>query len=848
MLPVDIKIADGPSDLHRQVQPQPQVQTFSLDHLFRIVLRRRWHLIVPVGLFLALGVVYLLTTPKSHMAGSTILLDAGLNRNISQVGAMTSDSRDEQSRENARMVILSDEIALRVVRELDLLNRPGFVSPPTSLLERVRGQVMGTIATGVRSVRSRLIPPPPVDPGAAADAADAASATPEDAAASAQLQRERTAARILKGQLSVNRVGRSAAISINFVSRDQALAAEIVNAVANAYVQDVIGSNRAAIEQTTDWMRDRLIALELEAIDAAAAAEAFRVQNGLVTLRGSSLSEGSMTLLNTRLAEAVSTVASTRALLGSLDALIAAGPERLAEAGGAGAGSYLEGDAQELPRSLALARERVAQIERAIAETPNPPANSDQLDQARQQMARVAERLMAELRQRQQAVRLELDLAEANVTALGSSLGAVIDTTAGIGAAEIEYRALQQRAETMAAVYQNFLLRFQELEQQGSFPVSNLRVLALADLPLPSVGPGGRSTLLSSLVFGLMIGVMLLAYAEWRDRFLRSREDVIDDTGSAFLGYLPFLPHLARTGSPGRRSTAGAFGRVTSRLLGSRGAARTGLPAVADVAGAPGAPPVTQTLDQSGNIEVLVNPSSIYAETLRSIRLAADIKWRGEQGQVIGITAARPAEGKTTVALNLAAAIGLSGARVVLVDCDIRNPGLTRLLGVNGGAGLIEVLLGRTSPETALRPLTEAVPVKVLPCLPTPYFGQSAELLSSRGFHELLGDLRAQFDYVILDLSPLAPVIDARAMLRFLDHSVLVAGWGETPKTMLRRLIQSNPALQDRLLGTVLNRVDMAALPRYLDPASLDTWIGAYGDYIHPRSVPDRPPATPQIR
>lgn len=794
MKPIELKIADLPNHLDRPAPPP--ADTVSLGHLIRVIRRRRWRIVLPVLVCLGLGIAYLVTTPKVYQAQSLVLLDAGVNRAVVQAGSLDPGSLTEAALENARLTIRSDAIAEAVVDDLGLTANPSFLAPPQSGLARLIGGAVGAVRAGVNLLRTPDIAAP--DPGIADPQA-------------MQAAMRRLAARALQMQIGIDRVGRSSAVAISYASHDPVLAAGVANGIAEAYIADVLNANFDATARTTEWMQERLAGLEAEAHAAAAQAERFRAENGLVALRGVSISEEAVAQLNTRTAEAVAEVARARALVASYARIVDGGVDALIAGGASGAGGVEDAGLAAYQQDLTEALATLARVERAFG------TGHAQAVALRGQVQLAAERLAAQLGQRYQRAQGDLAIAEAKVAALGESLGLAIDSNSASGGAEVEYRALQQRAETLATLYQSFLTRFQSIEQQKSFPIANVRILSAADVPRAAAGPSSRQAVLGALVLGLICAAVLVAKAEWSERFLRTAEDVAEETGAAFLGY---LPRYQASPEPARAAPETAAPDGLLRF--HRTAAPTPGPSATPVVG----------------IEALRHPRSLFAETLRSIRLAVDVTRNGQEPAVIGITAARPGEGKSTVSLNFAAVLGLSGARVLLIDCDIRRPGLSSQLGVVQGVGLIEAVLGRQPWRQCVRQVTACPGVQVLPCIPMPGLNHSAELLSSRAMRDLLAEARKDFDYVVVDLSPLGAVVDARVMMPQLDGVVLVAAWGQTPKSMLKRLIAANPALRDRLLGAVLNKVDMAALRGFVDTASADAYLEEYGDYFSDAPVP----------
>jgi polysaccharide biosynthesis transport protein len=309
---------------------------------------------------------------------------------------------------------------------------------------------------------------------------------------------------------------------------------------------------------------------------------------------------------------------------------------------------------------------------------------------------------------------------------------------------------------------------------------------------------------------------------------LRTGDDVSSATGLPFLGYLPDTAATQAQATPPNR-----FSRVMGGLV-AMVRSRSIWP--------------TNTVPQAQ--PMLTQNSSIYLETLQSIRLSIDIMHTRNRRQalgrarardeadvpptargILGITSIRPGEGKSTVSLNLANTLAASGASVLLIDADMRRSGLSRHLGITSGPSLVDVALGQVAWSEVIWN-SDPANLDVLPCVRPAGLGHVAELLTAKPIRMLLEEARHRYDHVIVDLAPLGPVIDARVLMRSLGHVLLVAEWGVTPKAMLRKAVESDPILAERTLGVVLNRVDMATFRDYVDRASVEAYLGQYGEYL----------------
>ena len=178
------------------------------------------------------------------------------------------------------------------------------------------------------------------------------------------------------------------------------------------------------------------------------------------------------------------------------------------------------------------------------------------------------------------------------------------------------------------------------------------------------------------------------------------------------------------------------------------------------------------------------------------------------------MTSTLAGEGKSTVSSNLAQLIAHAGKKVILLDGDLRNPTLTRSLSPTARLGLIDVLAGNVRLQDALQ-FDSETHLAFLPAVLESRLAHTSEILASDAFRNLVDELKKDYDYVIIDLSPLAPVVDVRATATTVDSFLYVVEWGKTQIKLVQRQLESAPELAERLLGVVLNKANVKALERY---------------------------------
>jgi succinoglycan biosynthesis transport protein ExoP len=207
-------------------------------------------------------------------------------------------------------------------------------------------------------------------------------------------------------------------------------------------------------------------------------------------------------------------------------------------------------------------------------------------------------------------------------------------------------------------------------------------------------------------------------------------------------------------------------------------------------------------------------PFSRFTEEVRSIKLAADLSGATKTNKVIGITSSMPNEGKSTVATALALLAAQTGAKVILVDCDLRNPSLSRALAPQAKVGILDIISHKATLEDAVC-RDAAAKLNFLPAVVKYRLAHSNEILGHGATKQLIEKLRQDYDYVIVDLSPLMPIVDVRASTDLIDSYVFVIEWGKTKIDAVQRALATARGVYENLLGVVLNKVDLGTMAKF---------------------------------
>jgi capsular exopolysaccharide synthesis family protein len=197
-------------------------------------------------------------------------------------------------------------------------------------------------------------------------------------------------------------------------------------------------------------------------------------------------------------------------------------------------------------------------------------------------------------------------------------------------------------------------------------------------------------------------------------------------------------------------------------------------------------------------------PLSAPSEEVRRLRTNLQFIDVARQPKSIVITSSIPAEGKSTIALNLAVSLADAGARIILVDADLRRPAIAEYAGLEGAAGLTSVLIGRAEVADVVQPLRDRS-LDILTSGPIP--PNPSELLGSRAMAELLEELTANYDMVLLDSPPVLPVTDAAVVSKLAGGALVVVGTDRIHRPQLLDTLESLNTVGAHVFGLVVNKI-----------------------------------------
>ncbi|WP_181703806.1 polysaccharide biosynthesis tyrosine autokinase [Chthonobacter albigriseus] len=760
--------------------------------LYLGILRRQIWVLAGGGLIGALlALLYLWDAPPQYRATTQVLLDGQKASAVQDLTTGAAFMFETGAVDSQVVLIQSTNVAAKVLNRLQLMEDP----------DRLLGKP-GPISGAIKDIKTFV-----------SDLLSWSSAEPE---ASPQIKEYITRRQILgalAGGIEVRRLGRTYALELSFTAPDQILAAEIVNAFAEAYIEDQLGSKYDATRRATDWMQSRINELRDKALSSDMAVQRFKAESNLTSTDGRLLADQELSQVTSQLVLARADKSSADARYKQIQDLIASGDpdSSIAESLNNSVISELRG------RYL-----RASKMEADFSARYGP--NHIQARNLRDEMGNYKRLMLLELERVAQTLKSEAEIAAKRVESLENGLSGLSTRNIADNEQMVNLRELEREAAAYDSLYQEFLKRYQESIQRQSFPISEARVITPAEVPL---APNTRKNSVSAallLVVGLAGGACVAAAREYRDRGFRTSEQISSHLGIEMFGMVPKTandpkPERPSLSAEGRKRGAGQQPVILAN--------RT--PLFVDAAdfgkrSVPILPPVLSA--------ALDAPHSQFAETMRAAKMAIDVSRVGRPSKVIGIASLLPGEGKTTIAKNLASNMAHSGARTIIIDADLRNPGLTRSVTPFADAGLVEVLLGERNHKDLIY-VEKASGLHVLPgAMERHYIPHTSEVLSSPTMSSLLADLGREYEYVLLDLPPIGPVIDTRVVSQIIDSFVFVVEWGATSRSSIVDELRKQFEVRNKILGVILNKVDPKRLSLYQSAGDVSYYSARYKSYL----------------
>ncbi|GGG92949.1 GumC family protein [Silvibacterium dinghuense] len=704
---------------------RPRREWTMLD-LWQVMRRRRRWVLWPTGAALLLATLYwLLATPRFQANGEIEVqresaaafgLDNSVNGEPSQA---EGDSLDySMTLETESKILESPTLALRVMHDLELETTHDYFPQRT---------------TGWHLPAWLFFWRQPLEP---------LNIRLEDAP-----NRRYVALKIFEHHLKVKAEPGTRLIDVSYADPNPYLATAVVNRLLSALTEYTYQARFQATAQASDWLAGQLKGLRAQTQALEDRASRLQRDTGIYgDDAGHNIVLDRLTTLNQRLAAAE----TNRILMQAIAQAAESGDPELLPALSGGGGSGMPGYGPQLAVIQEL-RMREAALEAEIAENdarygPAHPHTAE----LQAELTGVQRSIRAEAERMGHRARVDLDIAQNTENAARDAFEKQRSTADAMSNRTVAYQLARQEADSSRNVYEGLLAKLKQAGVLEGLRSTNLTVVAPAQVP-PTHRPSSPRMLLvyaCALIGGLFLGCTGGWTAERFDHSVRSLEQLEEEVGSPLLGILPEFSRRLKTRR--RASWREILMRRESVSTSPLFMSRTGI------------------ADQARQ--------EIFVEALCSLRTSLLRLRDGDSSQVVLITSAVAGEGKSTIAANLAGVLAQSGERVLLVDADLRRPGIYHELGMPAGLGLRHAL--RSKSEPAIQKFPGLPSLSVL-CGSTAA-SMPAELLASAKMQELLREWRRNYDVVLLDSPPILPATDPALLAQASDVTILVARHGVT--------------------------------------------------------------------
>jgi succinoglycan biosynthesis transport protein ExoP len=577
---------------------------------------------------------------------------------------------------------------------------------------------------------------------------------------------------MFKSSLRVTLQPNTRVIEIHYASPNKELAATIVNTLVNTYVEQNFKTKFESTMQASDWLSKQLVDLQMKVETSQEKLVKYQKDHSILGLdEKQNIITEKLDELNKELTQAESDRMTKEALYrltqgGDPDAIASARSSAPGESGATSTSGLLDSlrakhadlkiQIAELSTQFGPSYPKVAQLNNQLKETDN--------------------QIQVEIRKIGVHVRNDYLAALERENMLKAAMDNQKHEANKLNESAIEYTLLRRDVETNRQLYEGLLEKLKEAGVTAGLRSNNVKVVDVARVPMAPSEPNLPRNLAFALLLGVTSGIGLAFLLENLDNTVRTPEQAQIIAALPALGMIPLGSKRPSSEDNSRKLSVAASKEAVELVTQSR-------------------------------------PQSQMAESYRALRTSLLLSSLGAPPKVIMVTSAMPQEGKTTTSINTAIVLAQKGVRVLLVDADLRRPGVHKALGMGSRSGLSNVLTGSADVQQAITRSPLIPSLYVLPAGTSP--PNPAELLASANMRDLIETLSSQYDHIVIDTPPTLSVTDAVVLSTRADAVVLVIRSGRTTKQALRRARELLVRVNARVTGVLLNAVDLSSPDYY---------------------------------
>jgi succinoglycan biosynthesis transport protein ExoP len=568
---------------------------------------------------------------------------------------------------------------------------------------------------------------------------------------------------------------RSYIISVSTTSLNPIKAQHLAATIADDYLASQREAREEALQRVATWLKGRVDNLQSRVLETESSIEKLKAESGIRDSESSNIREQQITALTKEIMAARSEVDEKGARLEQA--------RHVTDTNGDMHGMTITpSEIQSIPelvssQSLLQLRQKQVELSWRAADLQNKVGERqpmlsrdesgqlvvrhDQVIAIRAELAGINKQINAEVEHVLGNIRNSYGIAVRREQALEADLQRL--TAGNNPEAYQKLQQLRHLADADRNLYQSYLSQYNEISERRTLQDASARIISPATLPR-SPSSSHRKLYALGGVLGLGGGFLLAFLLEYFRPGVKTSMEIEQSFGRRLVGIIPLVQH--------RKSRDTSFSRLLRRMV-----------------------------DE---------PNSQFSEAVHAIRINLDLS--SANPRVILITSALPGEGKSTAATLLAASSASSDKRTVLLDCDLRQQSTSEAFKNERQPGLSELLRDRAELTDVIikDPATKIYVIPAGSMVPN-----AADLLMSQRMQDLIAELRGEFDYIVMDTSPLLPVVDALALATVADKILVIVEWGHTPRASISEAFKVLRPEAHRVAGIVLNKVDLNQMRGY---------------------------------
>lgn len=571
---------------------------------------------------------------------------------------------------------------------------------------------------------------------------------------------ERTEALFLEN-LTVQPVSNSQLVTINYDSTDPKLAADISNAIAKTFVRMNLEKRFDTASYSKEFLSENIQQVRQTLEKSEQALNDYARQYGIVQdIDGESTDTHSLKKLSEELVKVERQRIEAEALYSQAKNADLEDPTVIAALS---KDPTLQTKGSELMQMVA---ERNTRIQQSSSGT------SRRIRKLTRDIAKLRAEISAQTNTVVTSLKSEVAAAKRRQELIRQQLAELKNSAINTQGDSIRYNTLKREVESNQILYKELLQQLKQVKVSGTVGTNNISIIDKAGVPYEKHKPKLRNNLAFGLLLGMMLGMGAAFLREFMDDSLKGSDELEKTTGLPVLGLLPNIKNQP---------------------------------------------------DEQIALLAHMEPRSPLAEAIRSLRTSLKFSTQYGAPRTTFITSSNPAEGKSSIALNLATAYAQVGSKVLLIDADLRNPSIHHLLKLENLEGLTNYLAGAGDASDISRPCL-IKQLRVITSGPIP--PDPVELLSGKRMTELLDVSMNEFDYIIIDGPPVIGLADALVLSNLADATILTVQAGKTRKASLLAALKRLERTSGNIIGTLLTRVERSSNPEYSED-SYYTYTGS---------------------